>query len=209
MVNGEKVATRQLITTWFERARIDYSDLYVKEYIAYNAWFRKVTDCTEDHEAIKQVVKRFVIWDDYLHGRTMIALGPVLEQIATVTHKSPVVAMSGRWDGIVKDALDWRGLIYFWYQVRCDLFHGLTVPGRAVHDLKIKLAYESLNIFMTEIVKRMRYCFTDADFARLTEVRTLLESESGVVSELRRIEARLYQKFIHSPDIWNVDMERA
>lgn len=43
MVDVEKVLTRQLIVQWYERARIDYSDLYVKEYIAYNAWFRKVT----------------------------------------------------------------------------------------------------------------------------------------------------------------------
>ena len=37
MVDMEKVATRQLITKWFERSQIDYSDLYVKTYIAYNA----------------------------------------------------------------------------------------------------------------------------------------------------------------------------
>ncbi|MDB5161660.1 MAG: hypothetical protein JWM52_168 [Candidatus Saccharibacteria bacterium] len=208
MVNAEKVLTRQLITKWFERARIDYSDLYAKEYIAYNAWFRKVTSCDADHEAIKQVVKRFVIWDDYLHGRTLTSLGPIVEQIAGLTHKSPVHSASTAWDGTVKDALDWRGLIYFWYQTRCDLFHGLTMPGQIYHDTKIRLAYESLSIFMGEIVKRMRYCFTDSDFARLTEVRTLLQSENGATSELKEIEAKLYQKFIHSPDIWNVDMER-
>lgn len=208
MVDVEKVMTRQLITKWFDRARIDYSDLYVKEYIAYNAWFRKVTDCSTDHEAIKRVLKRFVIWDDYLHGRTLSALGPIIEQIATLTHKCPAVPMGASWDGIVKDAFDWRGLIYFWYQTRCHLFHGMTLPGHAHHDTQIRLAYESLNIFMTEIIKRMRYCFTDVDFARLSEVRALLQSEHGAVSELQEIEAKLYQKFVHSPDIWNVDMER-
>jgi hypothetical protein len=202
------VLTRQLITKWFERARIDYSDLYVKEYIAYNAWFRKVTYCDADHEAIKQVVKRFIIWDDYLHGRTLTSLGPIVEQIARLTHKSPVRSANTLWDGTVKDAFDWRGLIYFWYQTRCDLFHGLTMHGQTYHDTKIKLAYESLSVFMGEIVKRMRYCFTDSDFARLTEVRTLLQSENGATAELKEIEAKLHQKFIHSPDIWNVDMER-
>jgi hypothetical protein len=200
--------TRQLITKWYERAKIDYSDLYVKEYIAYNAWFRKVTNCVEDHEAIKQVLKRFVIWDDYLKGQTLVSLGPILEQIAVLTHKTPLSDASGSWDGIVKDALDWRGLIYFWYYTRCELFHGLRMPGSLQHDRHVQLAYESLCLFMTEIVRRMRYCFTDTDFARLSEVRLLLQSEQGATAELKNIESQLYQKFIHSHDIWNVDMER-
>jgi hypothetical protein len=209
MVNAEKVLTRQLITKWYERAKIDYSDLYVKEYIAYNAWFRKVTNCTVDHEAIKEVCRRFVIWDDYLHGRTLTTLSPYVEQIATLTQRHPLLLASSGWDGVVKDAFDWRGLIYFWYHTRCDLFHGVTMPGYSYHDTQIRLAYESLSIFMGEIIKRMCYCFTDTDFARLTEVRGLLASERGAASELKEIEARLHQKFIHSPDIWNVDMERA
>lgn len=209
MVNIEKVVTRQLITKWYERARIDYSDLYVKQYIAYNAWFRKVTNCDVDHEAIKQVCRRFVIWDDYLHGRTLTMLGPVIEQIAQLTLKYPVRPMGPIWNGVVKDSCDWHGLIYFWYQTRCDLFHGLTMPGYTHQDLQVQLAYESLSIFMAEIIKRMRYCFTDTDFARLNEVRILLQSENGAASELKEIEISLHQKFIHSPDIWNVDMERA
>jgi len=209
MVDIEKVLTRQLITTWFERAKIDYSDLYVKEYIAYNAWFRKVTNCNEDYEAIRLLMKRFVIWDDYLQGRTLVTLGPIVEQIAVYTCRHPVRSPYGNWGGRVKDAFDWKGLIYFWYRTRCDLFHGDMLPGRTHHDQCIKLAYESLHIFMAEIVRRMRYCFTDTDFARLSEVRKLLLSENGAVSELRAIEAGLYRKFIHSADIWNVDMERA
>jgi hypothetical protein len=208
MVNQEKVLTRQLITKWYERARIDYSDLYVRQYIAYNAWFRKVTNCDADHEAIKEVCRRFVIWDDYLQGRTLTSLGPVAEQISDLTYKYPVRPMGPVWNGVVRDAFDWRGLIYFWYQTRCDLFHGVTLPGYAHHDLQIRLAYESLSIFMGEIIKRMRYCFTDTDFAKLTEVRLLLQSQNGPANELKEIEASLHQKFIRSPDIWNVDMER-
>jgi hypothetical protein len=209
MVNREKVLTRQLITKWYERARIDYSDLYVKEYIAYNAWFRKVTNCNVDHEAIKEVCQRFVIWDDYINGRTLISLGSVVDQIALLTQQHPVLPVGIIWNGVVKDSMDWRSLIYFWYQTRCELFHGLTMPGSPYHDLQIRLAYESLSIFMAEIIKRMRYCFTDTDFARLTDVQTLLQSENGATSELKEIEVSLHQKFIHSPDLWNVDMERA
>lgn len=208
-MSPEKVLTRQLITKWFDRAKIDYSDLYVKEYIAYNAWFRKVTNCDVDHEAIKAVCRRFVIWDDYLHGRTLTTLSPVVEQIARLTYQHPLRPMGSAWSGVVNDANDWHGLIYFWYQTRCDLFHGLTMPGYVYHDMQIQLAYESLSIFMAEIIKRMRYCFTDTDFTRLTQVRTLLLSENGAASELKEIEVSLHQKFIRAPDIWNVDMERA
>ena len=195
MVNEDKVLTRQLMRKWFDRAQIDYSDLFMKAYIAYNVWFRKVTGCQEDHEAIKRVVRRFVIWDDYLHGRTLVELGLIVDQIALISD-------------LVADRSDWKGLIAFWYQTRCDLFHGLTMPGRNLHDRQIRLAYESLNIFMIEIMRRMRYCFSDADYARLTEVQALLGSESGPTQTLQTIEARLHQKFIHSPDLWNVDMER-
>ncbi|MBC7564671.1 hypothetical protein H7100_00350 [Candidatus Saccharibacteria bacterium] len=209
MVDIEKVLTRQLISKWNERAKIDYSDLYVKQYIAYNAWFRKVTGCDEDHEAIRQVSMRFVIWDDYVHGRTLIALGPIVQQIAVITNATPIRSTKPSWDGTVKDVFDWRGLIYFWYQTRCDLFHGSTMPASAHFDVKIQLAYQSLHIFMAEILKRMRFCFSDSDFHRLTDVQLLLKSPQGPVDELKAIEAKLYRKFIHSPDIWNVDMERA
>lgn len=208
MVNEDKVVTRQLMKKWFERAQIDYSDLFVKEYIAYNAWFRKVTDCTEDYEAIKRVAERFVIWDDYLHDRTLTELRPIIEKISALTWRRPVQSMGSGWNGTVKDSFDWKGLIYFWYQTRCHLFHGFTLPGRVSHDTQIQLAYESLNIFMTEIMRRMRYCFSDADYLHLTEVQKFLKAEEGPAESLRATETRLHQKFIHSPDLWNVDMER-
>jgi len=208
MVNQDKVITRQLIRKWHERAQIDYSDLFVREYIAYNAWFRKVTDCSIDHEAIKKVTRRFVIWDDYIHGRTLSDLRLVMERIATFTYHHPARPMGFAWDGIVKDSFDWKSLIYYWYQTRCDLFHGDTMPGKAVHDMQIRLAYESLNIFMAEILRRMRHCFSDADFMKLTEVQSLQKSQLGANEALGQIESRLHQKFIQSPDLWNVDMER-
>ena len=208
MVSEDKVLTRQLMKKWFERAQIDYSDLFMKVYIAYNVWFRKVTGSSEDREAIKLVMQRFVIWDDYLHGRTMVDLMPIIERISLLTWQHPIKSVGNIWNGIVKDKQDWKGLIFFWYQIRCELFHGLTLPGRVTQDIQIRLAYESLNIFMTEILRRMRFCFSDADVKQLTEVKMLLESENGPVDSLRALESRLHQKFIHSPDLWNVDMER-
>ena len=201
MVSEDKVLTRQLIQKWHDRAKIDYSDLFVKEYIAYNAWFRKVTDCDSDHEAIRRVMNRFVIWDDYIHGRTLADLRPIVESIAAFT-------LRHRRSALVKDCFDWKNLISFWYETRCGLFHGLTMPGKAIHDAQIKLAYESLAIFMNEIIRRMRHCFDDSDFKRLTEVKVLQHSDLGADEALNRIETRLHLKFIHSPDLWNVDMER-
>ena len=208
MVNQDKVVTRQLIKKWHEKAQIDYSDLYVKEYIAYNAWFRKVTDCATDYEAIRRVTKRFVIWDDYIHGRTLVDLGQVADMIAEFTHRYPIRLAAHSWNGVVADSFDWKNLIFFWYQTRCDLFHGLTMPGKIKHDIQIELAYKSLNIFMTEIIRRMRHCFSDEDYVKLTEVQALLKSPNGSTDTLQKTESGLYQKFIHSPDLWNVDMQR-
>lgn len=202
MVDTERVQTRQLIVQWHDRARIDYSALYVNEYIAYNAWFRKVTQCSEDKEALRRLMKRFVIWDDYEKGRVLTALVPLVEQVANITKTSQCA-------GRVRDAYDWKGLINFWYQTRCDLFHGSVLPTQNSNDTRVRLAYESLQIFMSEIIRRMRHSFTDSDFERLTEVRALLKSPNGPAEDLIEIETGLYQKFIRAPDIWNVDMERA
>ena len=193
---------RELVLKWYERAQIDYSDLYARLYIAYNAWFRQVTRTSFDREAISRLTKRFVIWDDYVNGRVLQDLKPLMAQIVYLTAEQPLVG--NRWDGIVHDALDWRGLIHYWYQVRCDLFHGTVV----VNEKRVRLAYESLNVFMQEITDRMKRCFTQEDYVRLEEIQALIQSSPQDRTRLKSMQEVLHQKFISSPDIWNVDMVR-
>ncbi|MDB5161577.1 MAG: hypothetical protein JWM52_85 [Candidatus Saccharibacteria bacterium] len=128
----------ELVYVWHERSKIDYADLYLRLYISYNAWFRKATQASVDKEAIAVLKKRFIIWDDYLHGRILNGL------------EETMLALKER--GFIQTSDDWPGLISFWYQIRCDLFHGLLQP----HDDSVRFAYESLSIFMDEIVKRMK-----------------------------------------------------
>jgi hypothetical protein len=190
------------IYRWYKKAQIDYIEHYIRLYIAYNAWYRQVTGSANDREAISILKKRFIIWDDYCKGRTMTNLKIYLERLSVLTTETPF-SQTSIWNGIVNGSEDWRGLIEFWYQVRCRLVHGSDVSPRLVW-----LAYETLELFMGEIVERMQACFTDKDFQRLEELSTLVHSEKDTNSRFRRLQRKLQAKYIESPDIWQVDMQR-
>ena len=190
------------IYRWYRRAQVDYVELFVRLYIAYNAWYRQVTGSTNDRQAINQLKKRFIIWDDYCNGRAIQNLRVYLKRLSVLTVEQPFTNIS-TWDGVVVNDNDWRSLIEFWYQVRCALIHGSEVPSRYVW-----LAYETLEVFMGEIVQRMQSCFTEKDLQRLEELSTLVLSEDGKSSRFRRLQWKLQAKYIESPDIWQVDMQR-
>lgn len=190
------------IYRWYKKAQVDYTELYIRIYIAYNAWYRQVTNSMNDREAIAILKKRFVIWDDYSQGKTLSNLKVYVERLSKLTNEKPF-ASSTVWNGVVEDSNDWRGLIEFWYQVRCMLVHGSEVSPRYVW-----LVYETLELFMGEIVERMQACFTEKDLQRLEELSTLVKSETGKDARFRRLQQKLQAKYIDSPDIWQVDMQR-
>jgi len=161
-----------------------------------------VTGSTNDREAIAILKKRFVIWDDYTKGKTLSNLKVYADRVSKLTTNAPL-AQHAYWNGMVESSDDWRGLIEFWYQVRCRLMHGSEVSPRYVW-----LAYETLELFMGEIVERMQACFTEKDFQRLEELTTLVKSETGKDARFRRLQQKLQAKYIESPDIWQVDMQR-
>ena len=197
-----QASREQLITKWYERAQLDYSDLYMRLYVAYNAWFAQVTGERNDRKAIEQLKKRFVIWDDYQRGRVMRSLRPIVEDIVRLTQTQRQLQVH------VTTSDDWRSLIEFWYQVRCHLFHGSHVFSNAQQAIWTRLAYQSLNIFMSEVVNRMNRTFTNTDYLRLKEIDVLIQHETAPSKRLRNMQQTLYQKYIHSPDAWNVDMVR-
>ncbi|MFZ3009586.1 MAG: hypothetical protein WA030_01025 [Candidatus Microsaccharimonas sp.] len=178
---------KSVIYRQYDRSTIDYENLYMNLYVSYNAWYRRVTGYSNDKEAIVALKKRFILWDDYQHNRILQGLKPIMSQISLDVH-------------------DWKGLIDYWYSVRCDLFHG-EVSRHSQTD--IRYAYESLKIFMDEIILRMKQSFSEKDTQRLEEIRLLVKSESSHIESFRHIQSRLYSKYIRSPDIWNVDMARA
>lgn len=130
---------------------IDYAGYFLSLYIAYNAWYYRVTNTTNDRRAVSLLKRRYAIWNDYCSGKTMRALLPYMQQLAELTQREPFVLATPVWDGELSDSFDWRSLIEYWYQVRCLLVHGAAVKAEYVG-----LAYHTLCIFMEEIIERMR-----------------------------------------------------
>lgn len=198
--------TESLVYVWFDRSAIEYRDLYMRLYVSYNAWYRKVTGKSSDYESIIVLKTRFIIWDEYNQDRSMPGLRQVMDRIVILTRMTPVSNGASEWKGFVQDNTDWKGLIDFWYQVRCRLFHGMTYEHNQSNE--VQLAYESLYIFMREVTQRMKNSFILADKNRFEELQVLTK-----YSELKRdtyeVEKRLLQKkFIQSAELWNVDMVR-
>ena len=190
------------IYKWYRKAQVDYAEHYIRMYIAYNAWYRQVTGKTNDREAISSLKKRFIIWDDYCQGKTMTNLHVYVERLHKITKETPLPGHN-YWGGTLQGSDDWKGLIEFWYQVRCSLVHGSEVSPKYVW-----LAYETLELFMAEIVDRMQTCFTDKDLKRLEEVTTLARSDTSRDNRFKHLQRKLQAKYIDSPDIWQVAMQR-
>jgi hypothetical protein len=190
------------IYRWYKKAQVDYVEQYIRLYISYNAWYRNVTGTVNDREAISILKKRFIMWDDYCKGKTLIDMRLYVERLVILTNERPLVNNSV-WNGVVKDSDDWRNIIEFWYQVRCFLVHGSDIPQKYVW-----LAYKTLELFMREIVQRMQSCFTDKDMRRLEELSLIAASSADKNKRLLMLRRKLQAKYIESPDIWQVDMQR-
>lgn len=191
------------VFAWYKKAQIDYVEHYIKMYITYNAWYQEVTGTNNDRQALDSLKKRFVIWDDYVKGRTMKSLQVYMERLSELTQREPFSSKTLYWSGSIESTTDWRSLIEFWYQVRCKLVHGSDVKPRYVW-----LAYETLDIFMGEIVDRMQKCFTPDDLNTMKELNMLAIVEGSRSERFRKLQNKLYQKYVASPDIWHVDMKR-
>jgi hypothetical protein len=135
----------------YEVARINYTTQFLLLYVAYNAWYYHVTGTRNDREALALLKQRYVIWHDYYWGRAMSTLRPLMRQLAELTQREPFESSTVGWNGEIAHSTDWRSLIEFWYQVRCTLVHGSEVKSDY-----IGLAYQTLDIFMEEIIQRMR-----------------------------------------------------
>lgn len=191
------------VVSWYKRAQVDYTQQYIWMYIAYNTWYREVTGTTNDRQALNNLKKRFVIWDDYSKGRTMKPLFAYMERLTELTQREPFSSKTTYWTGSIESTTDWRSLIEFWYQVRCKLVHGTEVNPRYVW-----LAYETLDIFMGEIINRIQQCFTIEDMKKLKNLNTQVAQNGSRDERFSLLQEKLYQKYIASPDIWQVDMRR-
>lgn len=185
----------------YQRSQIDYVEHYIRLYIAYNAWYREVTGTSNDREALSKLKKRTVLWNDYANNRTMRALRIYMEKLVDLTLHEPL-GVTIHWSGSIENATDWRALIEYWYQIRCLLVHGVRVKPRYVW-----LAYETLDIFMNEIIERVQKTIND-HIEQASNSNSIERSGNSQNVTFQQLRDKLYRKYVTSPDIWQVDMKR-
>lgn len=140
------------VQVWHVRAQIDYVHHYMSLYASFNAWYSQLTGLTNDRQAINALQRGNPLWDDFKEGRALAALKPSMRQLVECTQREPLSYASPHWRGVVQHIYDWPSLLEYWYRVRCLVMHGSEIKAPYVY-----LAYQTLNHFMSEVIKRQRY----------------------------------------------------
>lgn len=190
------------IIDWYEKSIINYSQQYQALYTAYNAWYCEVLTTANSRQAIDLLKKRFVIWDDYCNGRALPGLVPYMQKLADLTQKEPLYSQSAQWNGEVGGVHDWQSLIEYWYQVRC-----LVVHGADIKQTYVWLAYETLDLFMQEIILRAGAVLKQFPKDSLKELAAQFDFNSSKSEKNLQLQQKLFLKYVVLPDIWQVDMQ--
>lgn len=140
------------IQLWYQRGQIEYVNYYMALYAAFNAWYREQTNTTNDRQALNHLRRGNQLWQAYCRGECMQDLTLYMNQLVEYTQREPLSHATPHWVGEVDHVHDWESLVEYWYRVRCLVMHGAEI-----HASYVYLAYETLNIFMGEIVQRARY----------------------------------------------------
>lgn len=138
-----------LTQNWYQRAQIDYVHYYMSLYASFNSWYRSTTGKSNDREALNILRKGIDLWDEYCKGLAMQSMSQPMRLLVECTQREPISYTTPHWLGEVENTKDWTSLLEFWYRVRCLVMHGAEI--RSVY---VYLAYETLNIFMGEIITR-------------------------------------------------------
>jgi len=138
------------VTRWYDRAQIDYTGHYMAMYAAFNAWYRLITGFTNDRQALNALRLGNSLWNEYTDGIAMQELASYMNLLVECTQREPLSYATPHWKGEVGDMKDWPSLIEYWYRVRCLVMHGVAISPPYVY-----LAYETLNIFMREVIRRL------------------------------------------------------
>lgn len=133
---------------WYRRAQIDYVHYYMSLYASFNAWYGTGSK-VNDRQAINMLRNGNALWDEYCRGAAMRVLIPYMQQLVECTQREPLSYASPHWRGMVQNIKDWPSLLEYWYRVRCLVMHGAEIRAQYVY-----LAYQTLNIFMNEVIQR-------------------------------------------------------
>lgn len=153
---------RTLLLRLFNESRVDYAGQYVKLFSAYNMWFSAISGETVDAAGIQALKRRPALWREVFQEECLPGLVSVMTKIMILTQHRPLIQKSG-WKGYLEHPHDWAGLMDFWYAIRCDVVHGSRYLGLSHYPVLMKLAYESLFLYMNEIVLRSSLCQQRSD----------------------------------------------
>lgn len=150
MKRATKVTTPRelrLINTWYIKSCIDYAQQYMLLYTAFNGWYRVATRMSSDRESIRQLKVLLARQSTIRRMEDSYRLKVYMVQIVEATQRDPLLLGLYGWSGVVNHSTDWKSLVEFWYRVRCLLVHGSDVSAQNIY-----LAFESLTVFMEDIV---------------------------------------------------------
>lgn len=143
-----------LLLRLFNESRVDYSQHYSKLFSAFNLWYSQATSTSVDATALVTMKRRPYLWRASFNDDCLSGLLPIMRRIMILTQHRPLERANGEWKGYLSDQYDWQGLIDFWYAIRCEVVHGSPALQVSYFPVLVKLAYESLSIYMNEIVLR-------------------------------------------------------
>ncbi len=143
--------TREILCRWYEKAQIDYAQLYMALYAAFNTWYRVRTRTENDRQAINSLREDESVWSCYRLDAGINKMNSLMPLLVELTQREPISYASPHWKGVVSHNQDWPSLLEYWYRVRCLVMHGAEIK-----PVYIYLAYETLNVFMGEMVKSIQ-----------------------------------------------------
>jgi hypothetical protein len=82
------------------------------------------------------------------------------------------------------------------------------VHGATIRPKYVWLAYETLDIFMNEIIKRTHACLKSPAYTEMQDMASRTKKAGPQSQRFADLQKRLYQKYSALPDIWQVDMQR-
>ncbi len=145
-----RVAMPAQIVQWYNRAQIDYANTYMALYASFNAWYRVYTQASNDREAINRLREHAGLWELFSQSPAAYQMVQRMIQLVECTQREPISYATPHWRGVVAHKQDWIGLVEYWYRVRCLVMHGAEVKPTYIY-----LAYETLNIFMGEVIQSL------------------------------------------------------
>lgn len=159
-------AQQQLVIETFHSSFIDYAGAYLHLYASYNAWYRFATGHSLDTLALAAMKQRYEIWKDFLDGECLERLRSPMRRLYVLSQHRPLLTSSGVHVQLEDDS-DWVHLIDVWYAIRCDIVHATPSRTEVYFEQFVRLAYESLQIYMTEVVARLQ---RQSQSARMTSI---------------------------------------